>query len=94
MRTSFSKIVNQSEHNHNENTMNIFESRGDECISEMRESVRYLDEKRAQLRKSSSKARKIIVKQIAQTKDRIIAINKEFQTLLDEMMRPSVHATV
>ena len=92
MRTSFSKIVNQSEHNHNDNTMNIFESRSDECISAMRESVRYLDEKRAQLRKSSSNARKIIAGQIAQTKDKIITINKEFQTLLDEMMRPSVYA--
>ena len=72
--------------------MNIFESRSDECISAMRESVRYLDEKRAQLRKSSSNARKIIAGQIAQTKDKITTINKDFQTLLDEMMRPSVYA--
>jgi stearoyl-CoA desaturase (delta-9 desaturase) len=94
MRTSFSKIANQSEQNHNENTMNIFESRSDECILAMRDSVRYLDEKRVQLRKTSSTARKIIIGQIAQTKDKIITINKEFQTLLDEMMSPSIHATV
>ena len=88
------QIANQSEQNHNENTMNIFESRSDECILAMRDSVRYLDEKRVQLRKTSSTARKIIIGQIAQTKDKIITINKEFQTLLDEMMSPSIHATV
>jgi hypothetical protein len=55
----------------------------------MRDTLRYLDEKREQLRKSSSNARRIIVDQIAQTKDNITRINIEFQTLLDDMLKPS-----
>ncbi len=94
MRTSFSKIANQSEENHTESTMNMFESRSNECISAMREALRYLDEKRGLLRKSSSNARQIIVEQIAHTKDKIMAINTEFQAILDDMMKPSFHPSV
>jgi hypothetical protein len=69
--------------------MNMFELRSKECITAMRDTLRYLDEKREQLRKSSSNARRIIVDQIAQTKDNITRINIEFQTLLDDMLKPS-----
>ncbi|HHZ74112.1 MAG TPA: hypothetical protein EYN58_02835 [Candidatus Poseidoniales archaeon] len=69
--------------------MNMFELRSKECIAAMRDTLRYLDEKREQLRKSSSNARRIIVDQIVQTKESILRINSEFQILLDEMMQPS-----
>ena len=74
--------------------MNMFESRSNECISAMREALRYLDEKRGLLRQSSSNARQIIVEQIAHTKDKIMAINTEFQAILDDMMKPSPHPSV
>jgi stearoyl-CoA desaturase (delta-9 desaturase) len=89
MRTSFSKIAIESEPNHDTNEMNLFELRSREYITAMRDTLRYLDERREQLRKSSSNARRIIVEQIAQTKDKINRLNTEFQTLLDEMMQPS-----
>jgi hypothetical protein len=69
--------------------MNLFELRSKECITAMRDTLRYLDEKREQLRESSSNARRIIVDQISQTKDNITRINIEFQTLLDDMLKPS-----
>jgi stearoyl-CoA desaturase (delta-9 desaturase) len=89
MRTSFSKIVIESQPNHNNNEMNLFEIRSKECITAMRDTLRYLDERREQLRKSRANARRIIVEQIAQTKDKISRLNTEFQALLDEMMQPS-----
>ncbi len=94
MRTSFSKIANQSEQNHNETTMNVFELRSNECIQAMRDALRYLDETRAQLSRSSSNARDIIVEQITQTKNKINAINLEFQAILDEMTKPSHQPSV
>jgi hypothetical protein len=69
--------------------MDLFELRSKECITAMRDTLRYLDEKREQLRKSSSNARRIIVDQIVQTKENILRINSEFQILLEEMMQPS-----
>jgi stearoyl-CoA desaturase (delta-9 desaturase) len=89
MKTSFSKIAIESKQNHNEKDMNLFELRSKECITAMRDTLRYLDEKREQLRESSSNARRIIVDQISQTKDNITRINIEFQTLLDDMLKPS-----